>query len=76
MQVIAFKIYYLLGKNEISLSTLPQVREAESEQALNRLRLLRGEGKEKQVYVLSNVALNVTIDFWWVKKNFLWVTAK
>ena len=41
---------------------LEQVREAESEQALDRLRLLRGEGKQRQVYVLSNVPLNVTVD--------------
>jgi len=44
---------------------LEQVREAESEQALDRLRLLRGEGKERQVYILSNVPLNVTVDYGW-----------
>jgi hypothetical protein len=44
---------------------LEQVREAESEQALDRLRLLRGEGKQRQVYVLSNVPLNITVDYGW-----------
>ncbi len=44
---------------------LEQVREAESEQALDRLRLLRGEGKQRQVYILSNVPLNVTVDYGW-----------
>ena len=44
---------------------LEQVREAESEQALDRLRLLRGEGKDRQVYILSNVPLNVTVDYGW-----------
>ena len=34
---------------------LEQVREAESEQALDRLRLLSGEGNQRQVYILSNV---------------------
>jgi hypothetical protein len=49
---------------------LEQVREAESEQALDRLRLLRGEGKQRQVYVLSNVPLNVTVDFGWSWKQY------
>jgi len=44
---------------------LEQVREAESEQALDRLRLLRGEGEQRQVYILSNVPLNVTVDYGW-----------
>ncbi len=44
---------------------LEQVREAESEQALDRLRLLRGEGNQRQVYILSNVPLNVTVDYGW-----------
>ena len=44
---------------------LEQVREAESEQALDRLRLLRGEGNQRQVYILSNVLLNVTVDYGW-----------
>ena len=44
---------------------LEQIREAESEQALDRLRLLRGEGTQRQVYILSNVPLNVTVDFGW-----------
>ncbi|ESS15579.1 hypothetical protein MOLA814_01161 [Betaproteobacteria bacterium MOLA814] len=44
---------------------LEQVREAESEQALDRLRLLRGEGKQRQVYVLSNVPLNITVGYGW-----------
>ena len=44
---------------------LEQVREAESEQALDRLRLLRGEGNQRQVYILSNVPLNVTVDCGW-----------
>ena len=44
---------------------LEQVREAESEQGLDRLRLLRGEGKQRQVYILSNVPLNVTVDYEW-----------
>ena len=44
---------------------LEQVREAESEQALDRLRLLRGEGKQRQVYILSSVPLNVTVDYGW-----------
>lgn len=42
---------------------LEQIREAESEQALDRLRLLRCEGKQRQVYILSNVLLNVTVDY-------------
>jgi hypothetical protein len=49
---------------------LEQVREAESEQALDRLRLLRGEGKERQVYILSNVPLNVTVDYGWSWKQY------
>ncbi len=49
---------------------LEQVREAESEQALDRLRLLRGEGKQRQVYVLSNVPLNVTVDCGWSWKQY------
>ena len=44
---------------------MEQVREAESEQALDRLRLLRGDGKQRQVYILSNVPLNVTVDYGW-----------
>jgi hypothetical protein len=44
---------------------LEQIREAESEQALDRLRLLRGKGKQRQVYILSNVPLNVTVDYGW-----------
>ena len=44
---------------------LEQVREAESEQALDRLRLLRGEGKQRQVHVLSNVPLNITVEYGW-----------
>lgn len=38
---------------------------AGSEQALDRLRLLRSEGKHRQVYILSNVPLNVTVDAGW-----------
>lgn len=34
---------------------------AESEQALDRLPLLLGECKQRQVYILSNVPLNVTV---------------
>jgi hypothetical protein len=49
---------------------LEQVKEAESEQALDRLRLLRGEGKDRQVYILSNVPLNVTVDFGWSWKEY------
>jgi hypothetical protein len=49
---------------------LEQVREAESEQALDRLRLLRGEGKDRQVYILSNVPLNVTVDYGWSWKQY------
>jgi hypothetical protein len=49
---------------------LEQVREAESEQALDRLRLLRGVGKQKQVYVLSNVPLNITVDCGWSWKQY------
>ena len=44
---------------------LEQVLEAESEQALDRLRLLRGEGKQRQVYILSDVPLNITVDYEW-----------
>ena len=65
---------------------LEQVREAESEQALDRLRLLRGEGKQRQVYILSNVPLNVTVDYGWSWKQYqksldilkacLWVVPK
>ena len=49
---------------------LEQVREAESEQALDRLRLLRGEGNQRQVYILSNVPLNVTVDYGWSWKQY------
>ncbi len=49
---------------------LEQVREAESEQALDRLRLLRGEGKQRQVYILSSVPLNVTVDYGWSWKQY------
>ena len=49
---------------------LEQVLEAESEQALDRLRLLRGEGKQRQVYILSNVPLNVTVDYAWSWKQY------
>jgi hypothetical protein len=49
---------------------LEQVREAESEQALDRLRLLRGEGKQRQVYILSNVPLNVTVNYGWSWKQY------
>ena len=49
---------------------LEQVREAESEQALDRLRLLRGEGTHRQVYVLSNVPLNITVDCGWSWKQY------
>ena len=49
---------------------LEQVREAESEQALDRLRLLRGEGDQRQVYILSNVPLNVTVDYGWSWKQY------
>ena len=49
---------------------LEQVREAESEQALDRLRLLRGEGIQRQVYILSNVPLNVTVDYGWSWKQY------
>ena len=49
---------------------LEQVREAGSEQALDRLRLLRGEGKDRQVYILSNVPLNVTVDYGWSWKQY------
>lgn len=49
---------------------LEQIREAESEQALDRLRLLRGEGKQRQVYILSNVPLNVTVDQLWSWKQY------
>jgi hypothetical protein len=49
---------------------LEQIREAESEQALDRLRLLRGEGKQRKVYLLSNVPLNVTVDYGWSWKQY------
>lgn len=49
---------------------LEQVREAESEQGLDRLRLLRGEGKQRQVYILSNVPLNVTVNYGWSWKQY------
>ena len=49
---------------------LEQVREAEGEQALDRLRLLRGEGTQRQVYVLSNVPLNITVDCGWSWKQY------
>ena len=49
---------------------LEQVREAESEQALDRLRLLRSEGNQRQVYILSNVPLNVTVDHGWSWKQY------
>ena len=41
-----------------------------SVQALDRLRLLRGEGKQRQVYVLSNVPLNITVDCGWSWKQY------
>ena len=49
---------------------LEKIREAESEQALDRLRLLRGEGTQRQVYILSNVPVNVTVDFGWSWKQY------
>jgi hypothetical protein len=49
---------------------LEQIREAESEQALDRLRLLRGEGNQRQVYILSSVPLNVTVDYGWSWKQY------
>ena len=49
---------------------LEQIREAESEQALDRLRLLRGDGKQRQVYILSNLPLNVTVDQLWSWKQY------
>jgi len=65
---------------------LEQVREAESEQALDRLRLLRGEGKQKHVYIQSNVSLNAPVDYGWSWKQYqksvevlrtcLWVVPK
>ena len=45
-------------------------RGMESKQALDRLRLLMGEGKRRQVYVLSNVPLNVTVDCGWSWKQY------
>ena len=45
-------------------------RGIESKQALDRLRLLMGEGKQRQVYVLSNVPLNVTVDCGWSWKQY------
>mgnify|MGYP001121483891 CR=1 FL=1 len=52
----------------------------------DRLRLLRGEGKERQVYILSNVPLNATVDYGWSWKQYqksldilkacLWVVPK
>jgi hypothetical protein len=42
---------------------LEQVREAESEQAIDRLRLLRQpKGQQRQVYILSSVPLNVSVN--------------
>ena len=42
---------------------LEQVREAESEQALDRLRLLRPpSGQQRQVFILSSVPLNVSVN--------------
>ena len=42
---------------------MEQIREAESAQALDRLRLLRDEGKQRQVYILSNIPLKVTVEY-------------
>jgi hypothetical protein len=42
---------------------LEQVREAESEQAIDRLRLLRPpKGQQRQVFILSSVPLNVSVN--------------
>ena len=42
---------------------LEQVREAESEQAIDRLRLLRPPvGQQRQVFILSSVPLNVSVN--------------
>lgn len=42
---------------------LEQVREAESEQAIDRIRLLRPpKGQQRQVYILSSVPLNVSVN--------------
>ena len=49
---------------------MEQIREAESAQALDRLRLLRDEGKQRQVYILSNIPLKVTVDYGWRWKQY------
>lgn len=46
---------------------LEQIRECESVQAIDRLRLLRPnkEGKDRKVFILSSVPLDVTVDHFW-----------
>jgi hypothetical protein len=41
---------------------MEQIRERESEQALDRLRLVHHVGRPKQVILLSNLPLNITVD--------------
>lgn len=44
-----------------------QIREAESTQAIDRLRLLRGhpEGLQRRVFILSSLPLDITVDHLW-----------
>ena len=45
---------------------LEQIRESESTQALDRLRLLRDKGGDRrQVFILSSVPLDITVDHLW-----------
>ena len=49
---------------------LEQVRESESTQAIDRLRLLRANGSsQRQVFILSSVPLDITVDHLWSWSN-------
>ena len=55
---------------------LEQIRESESTQALDRLRLLREKsGKRRQVFIMSSVPLDITVDHLWSWKRLQAVLA-
>ena len=55
---------------------LEQIRESESTQALDRLRLLRKSGEvDRQVFIMSSVPLDITVDHLWSWKRLQAVLA-
>jgi len=40
-------------------------REAEITQALDRLRLLRGENNDRQVFIATSIPVDITVDYYW-----------